>query len=239
MDYSALFKNLTPNPGAVEALEIFRALDEEDKDTFKEFARKALREVEEIIHNEGLELGAIEDELTYDPVARYRGFIGAKPVTLLSVLKGGEWPETVTLKEAEFLKMGQSVNPSVVKKGRVPWEYCLDELSEHFKMGEQQLINRIKILKEMKIKADDLRLIINQAKERKEVIENLIKAIEKSSAGVGLPANLWWLSVEDLKRMCRRRGLTTEGSKADLVKMLEASADRRGEKPELTKAPYK
>jgi len=221
MDYSALFKNITPNPGVVEALEIFRALDEEDKDTFKEFARKALREVEEIIRNEGQELGAIEDELTYDPVARYRGFIGAKPVTLLSVLRGeGEWPETVTLKEAEFLKMGQPVKPSVVKKGRVPWEYCLDELADHFKMGEQQLIDKIKYLKEMQIKADDLKVIIAQAKQRKEAIENLIKAIEKSSAGEGLPANLWWLSVEDLKRMCRRRGLTPEGNKADLVKML-------------------
>ena len=222
MDYSALFKNLTPNPGAVEALEIFRALDEEDKDTFKEFARKALEEVEGLIHYEGQELGAIEDELAYDPVARYRGFIGAKPVTLLSVLRGeGEWPETVTLKEAEFLKMGQPVKPSVVKKGRVPWEYCLDELADYFKMSEQQLINRIKYFKEMKIKADDLRVIIAQAKQRKEAIKNLIKAIEKSAAGEGLPANLWWLSVEDLKRMCRRRGLTPEGSKADLVKMLE------------------
>ena len=64
-------------------------------------------------------------------------------------------------------------------------------------------------------------MIIAQAKQRKEAIKNLIKAIEKSAAGEGLPADLWWLSVEDLKRMCRRRGLTPEGSKADLVKMLK------------------
>ena len=102
------------------------------------------QELQREIRQQAAEIEGIKDFLQYDPVAKYRGHVGARTLSLMGLLEDG-WPETVTVKQAEMLTMGGPVPPAVInKQGRVPWEYVMDELADHFHMSEQQLINHIK-----------------------------------------------------------------------------------------------
>jgi len=98
------------------------------------------------------EIDSIKEFLGTDPVASYRGSVGGATTSLTSLLKGGDWPETITTKQANMLMMkppGTVIKPSVMKGDRVRWEYVTDQMAEHFNMSEQNFIDHLKSIRNM------------------------------------------------------------------------------------------
>jgi len=132
------------------------------------------------------EYSSLEELLEQDPVASYRGRMGKKTASLLSLLdRNGKLPETLTRKQAQLILMGRELKPtSLNANGRVRWEYIIDELAEHFHIEEQELIDRLGYIKAKKIKMDDLKSCIddaaaadqarNQARQENYILERFI-----------------------------------------------------------------
>lgn len=82
---------------------------------------------------------------------RKRPFKPTREVTFSAFLSmhGGEFPESVTIKEAEMLMQGSKPRTSVIVNGRVPTAYVMDRLAQHFGISEQELIDSIKNVRTM------------------------------------------------------------------------------------------
>lgn len=108
---------------------------------------------------------------------------GAKPavkrVSLTDVLKGGEMPETLTPRKAQALLMGRPLTSGAFDKaGNIRWEYIIDELADHFHMGEQELVDKIEYIKALREKTQDLEQIIKSDEARAQGIKKMIKILE-------------------------------------------------------------
>lgn len=170
-------------PDEQKLREAFKLMAYEDRLAFRETMETQLQEIGRMIGEQSGELESLAEYLKTDPVASYRGHVGKKSMSLISLLKGGEFPETVTRKQAEMLTMGAQVAPEVVnKEGRVPWEYVLDELADHFKMGEQDLINRIEEVARTKVRADDIATMIDIAQERLDGVKGMLGVLSDVEA---------------------------------------------------------
>ena len=111
------------------------------------------RQSEAAIEAEELELAGKREFYTTDPIASYRVWVGNKRVGLDYFIgkKEGELKSSFTLKEARALAMRPDWYPHTrTKDNRIPREVVLDELSEHFNISEQELIDRINELPELK-----------------------------------------------------------------------------------------
>ena len=100
------------------------------------------------------ELEGRREFMSTDPIASYRVMVGQKKVGLEYFIgkKEGELKSSFTLKEARALAMRPDWYPfTKTKDNRIPREVVLDELSAHFNMSEQELINRIEELAILKV----------------------------------------------------------------------------------------
>ena len=152
--------------------------------------RDEQRELEEM-HNE---YQGIKEYLEQDTVASYRVKSGTRKVIdkvstkelgkpvykqidvyfgLTDLLtKEDNWPETITVRQAKLLLMGRKLKPSTMtSKGRVRWEYVIDELADHFHMSEQELIKSIEYLRKQKNRMETLKERIGEAEVRKIDLE--------------------------------------------------------------------
>ena len=99
------------------------------------------------------ELAGKREFYATDPIASYRVWVGNKRVGLDYFIgkKEGELKHSFTLKEARALAMRPDWYPHTrTKDNRIPREVVLDELAEHFNISEQELIDRIEELPELK-----------------------------------------------------------------------------------------
>ena len=108
---------------------------------------------EEALGVEELELMGEQAFSTTDPIATYRVNVGDKKVGLEYFIgrKEGELKSSFTLKEARALAMSPNWHPFTrTTDNRIPREVVLDELADHFKIEEQELIDRIEELARVK-----------------------------------------------------------------------------------------
>jgi len=133
------------------------------------------------------ELDGAQEWLRTDPVATYTGkeityTRKGKKVTrkykITSVLVEGKMPETLTPEKARYLLMGRELKPGAFDKaGNVRWEYIIDELAEHFNMGEQELVNRIEQIARTERRVTELKSLIQDAEARFEAAPE-VEAVE-------------------------------------------------------------
>ena len=108
-------------------------------------------------------VAGLREFITTDPVASYR-FELPKSATRKRAVSykltdaltpGGEWPELLTMRQAEVLMMGRAIKPtSIVKvKGveKVRCEYIIDEIAEHFKMSEEEFRQSVIKIRDMEL----------------------------------------------------------------------------------------
>lgn len=97
----------------------------------------------------------LREVLANDPIAQYMGHTGKRKSRLTQILRGTDFPETVTVAEATMLKMGQAPLQAVANPDkRIPVAYCLDELADHFGISETQLMSRIQAVKRMQMETE-------------------------------------------------------------------------------------
>lgn len=179
-----------------------KGMEYQDRATYLEVVERRLEEVDRMAAEMSEEAQGITEWLRDDPVANYKqkgatrkkldkeaSKLEGKPVFKQSDIhydlthllsKTGEWPDTLTKKQANLLLMGGEIKPSVVNaKGRVPWAYVVDHLADHFKMGEQEFINHIENLASQKSRLDDMGGLIKEAEDRKKELEEIREAIQK------------------------------------------------------------
>jgi hypothetical protein len=161
--------------------EQLKDMDYEDRATYLEVVERRLEEVDRIAGEMSKEAGAIKEFIDSDPVANYRGKKYGQKVELIYMLdKYGKFPDSVTKKQAELILMGRELKPSIVStKGRVPWEYVIDELADHFKMGEQEFVSHVENIAEQKTRLNDMDGLIKEAEDRKKELEEIREAICK------------------------------------------------------------
>ncbi len=83
-------------------------------------------------------------------------------------------------KQAELLLMGRELKPAAVSaKGRVPWHYVIDELADHFKMSEQELVNHVENIAEQKTRLNDMDGMIKEAEDRRKELQEIWEAVSK------------------------------------------------------------
>lgn len=173
-----------PNEKKLE--EAFRIMGYEDRQAFRATMAQQADDLGRIIVDQDQELIGMREFLENDPVAVYRGHVGKQKLSLISLVKQGNFPETVIVKQAQMLKMGKEVSPAVIKKGRVSWEYVMDELADHFHMNEQQLINHMEKIAHFKVTVDDLTRIIASDEARLAEINKLISILSKAEGKPGV-----------------------------------------------------
>ena len=101
------------------------------------------------------ELEGKREFLATDPIAAYRVWVGNKHVGLDYFIgkKEGELKHSFTIKEARALAMRPDWYPHTrTKDNRIPREVVLDELADHFNISEQELIDRIEEIAQLKPK---------------------------------------------------------------------------------------
>ncbi|TET41288.1 MAG: hypothetical protein E3J66_05535, partial [Dehalococcoidia bacterium] len=125
------------------------------------------------------EASGVTEVIQNDPVARYRGQYGKQRRSLMSLLdEYGQFPETLTKGEARIVLMGRQLKQSVInKEGRVPWNYVLDELADHFGMSEQEMIDSIEQPQANRVQLDraktGLAALIEQIQETKSQLAEM------------------------------------------------------------------
>jgi hypothetical protein len=112
-------------------------MDYQDRATYLEVVDRRIEEIDRMAGEMSQEGGSIKEFIESDPVANYRGKKYGQKVGLIYLLdKYGKFPDSVTKKQADLILMGRGLKPAAVNaKGRVPWEYVIDELADHFKRG--------------------------------------------------------------------------------------------------------
>ena len=156
--------------------EAFKLMDYDDRLAFRNTMDSQLDEIGRILYEQESELATITEFLKTDAVALYHGTIRGKRVPLTSVLVRGEFPETFSIEEARMLMMGKA--PKTVVKGRVPRSVVADELADHFKMTEQQLIDHIEFIRTQRTTAKDLRYLVNYAGNRQNNIKRMLGVLD-------------------------------------------------------------
>lgn len=131
--------------------------------------------LEQVLEESYAERDVLKEVLANDPVANYtwgetytrrvggqlKTFtrqMGLDSIIPKSGAFKGQWPESVTQKQAENLMMGRKPSPSSIRPdGRVRWEYVMDELTQHFGMAdEDELIAAIERVAEQKAQLAEL-----------------------------------------------------------------------------------
>lgn len=202
--------------------------------------KATVRQMEAVLEGwETEELIAVKEEfLAQDPVATYRGKVGKKTTSLMSFLQGRQWPDSVTVNQAEMLLMGKKPSPAVVKKGRVGWEYVMDQLAEHFGMTEQGLIDHIENIRAQQEELADMKAWRTEQKQSlaslrkdKKLQEQTIKSLEEQAKTMP--------TANRLKQMIAGRaemwGLTKKARKELYKKTVGKSSLRRMDEAELRK----
>ncbi len=167
-------------PDEQKLREAFKLMDFEDRAAFRSTMQGQIDEIGQVVFEQEAERKGIMEILKTDPIAQFHGVIGKKRVPLTSVLVKGTFPESFSVKEAQMLMMGRK--PKTIVKGRVPREVVVDELADHFKMTEQQLIDRIEYIYEQRILAADLNKLVTMANSRNQDIKRMLKIIDDVDA---------------------------------------------------------
>jgi len=175
-------------PDEVKLREAFNLMDYEDRLSWRNTMATQLQEIGEMVAEQESELEGVEEFLRTDPVASYKaeitittrkGLKQTKKVALTDVLKEGQMPETLTKRNAQILLMGRELKPGAFdKEGNVRWEYIIDELADHFGMSEQELVNKIEQIADLKERARDLRLLVDDASRRAEQIKRMLGILQ-------------------------------------------------------------
>jgi hypothetical protein len=150
---------------------VTRVVDPEDVRVLQD-ERQAL---EQVLNEAYAERDVLKEMLANDPVANYTWpetytrsvggvlktytrILGLDSIIPKSRAFKGQWPESITQKQALNLMMGKKPSPSSIRPdGRVKWEYVMDQLTEHFGMqSEDELIAAIEKLAEQKAQLADL-----------------------------------------------------------------------------------
>jgi hypothetical protein len=174
----------------------------EDRMMYREVVERRLENVQRMAMEMAAEALTIREYMNTDPIATYRAKVGTRKLLdsaatkaegkkvykqtdvyykltdLLS--KTGEWPETLSKKQANLLLMGRTLKPtSVNAKGRVPWEYVLDELASIFGVSEQELINHVENIAEQKARLRDMDTLISEAADREKELMGAMEELQK------------------------------------------------------------
>jgi len=155
-----------------------------ERGAFREALEGRIDEIDRALGDHERAVAGVKEFLASDAVATYRGQVGKRRLSLMSLLKEGTWPETLSKREAELLLMGRVLKPgSINKRGRVPWERVIDELADHFGMTEQQLIDRIEAIARYKLDLDDAQKLMAIADESMNGIKRMLKVLDDVEAG--------------------------------------------------------
>jgi len=173
--------------------DIIESMTDEDREAIYEkiVSIKSVQDEQRELENMHKEYQGIKEYLKEDAVASYRVKSGTrkiidkvstkklgKPVYkqidvyfgLTNLLtKTGDWPEDMTLRQAKLLLKGRELKPSTMtSKGRVKWEYVIDELADSIHMSEPELIQSIKSIKEQVTRMNGLKGRIDEAEAREQ-----------------------------------------------------------------------
>jgi hypothetical protein len=145
-------------------------------DVMREISERGAPEAGIALDELQAELDAAQEWLGADPVAKHTGkevtyTRKGKKVTrkykITSMLVEGKMPETLTPQKARYLLMGRELKRGAFDKaGNVRWEYIIDELAEHFHMGEQELVNRIEQIARTERRVTELKSLVRDAEAR-------------------------------------------------------------------------
>jgi len=184
-DLRTLSRDRPALPPRDKLTEAFWLMEEEDRRAFRLTMQDQGAEIQEIIEKYSAELGALDDFLSTDLVAQFRGTMGKRRMSLTSILtKEGEWPETLTRKQAEVIMLGREVKPSsLTPEGRVKWEYVLDELADEFNMSEQELIEAIEHIRLAKNQQRDFQMLLRDAENREKRLRYMLDVLDDADAG--------------------------------------------------------
>lgn len=175
-------------PDEQKLTQAFNVMGRENRVAFRRGLEQDLAEIEEM-GSEAWEAEGIRAFLATDKVATYKGTMGKRTVGLTTLLKHGQWPDSLTQKEAQVVLMGRDIKDAVLTpEGRVRWEYVLDELADHFGMTEQQLIDHVEYIRKMKVAAEDATALSNMAKERYDSIQEMLRILDKVEGEVEVKA---------------------------------------------------
>jgi hypothetical protein len=155
------------------------AIAYDDRLLFLDTFEARMVEIDRMAGEMSQEIEGMKNFLEQDVVASYRGTMGKRTTSLLSLLdKSGKFPETLTPKQAELLLMGRELKPNVLTaEGRVRWEYVMDELADHFHMTEREFINHLENLKATRLRITDLKGLIDDAVVRKTELQGMRDAV--------------------------------------------------------------
>ena len=164
-------------PDEQKLVEAFRIMDYGDRLAFRSTMESQMDDIGRMLAEEETELAGILEFLKTDPVAIYHGTVRGKRVPLTSVLVKGQFPESFTVAQATMLMMGKK--PVTVIKGRVPRSVVIDELADHFKMSEQQLIDHIEHIAVQRVTAKDLRTLVTFGSNRQQGIKRMLEILDR------------------------------------------------------------
>lgn len=172
-----------PVPPDMKLKAAFRVMDYEDRLAYREALESRMEDMGKMVWEQEAEIEAIKDFLAHDPVAAYRGHVGKAERSLMSLLRHGDWPETLTQKQARMLLMGGDIKPSVLTpEGRVRWEYVTDQMADHFHMTEDEMINHLKQIREYKQRLDDFKSVSRMAEDRADQIKRTLSILDTVDA---------------------------------------------------------
>ena len=195
------------------------------------------------------EIESIEDYLSTDPVAKYRGHVGGSTRTLTNFMRTGDLPETITVKEAKMLLMKPDtayISPSAMKGDRVRWDYVADQMAEHFGMSGNEFNRQLERVVQYQRRLSALKNELGFALE--EEVEKLPLAmagtpeagVQKGMFGVNKPvtpkgAPVKQASLDAFAKMQEMKTITPEvttfyhGSPQIGLKEIKASSGDWGE----------
>ncbi|KKL09988.1 hypothetical protein LCGC14_2560340, partial [marine sediment metagenome] len=184
-------------PDELKLREAFKLMSHDDRSTFRAAMNTQMEDIGEAVLDQGARLIGAEDFLRTDPVANFRATVTTRTgkqrqMSLISLLKQGQWPETLTKQQAEILLLGRPLRAGVVNaEGRVRWEYILDELAEHFGMQEAAFIRHVEAIAAAKREAIDLKLLLGDASIRTRDIERMVNILDDVDVDItALPQKL-------------------------------------------------
>lgn len=169
--------------------EQLKTMDYEDRMTYREVVERRLDDLQRMSGELSQESESIKDFIDSDPVATFRGKKYGQKVGLIYLLKGGQFPDTLSRKQAQMLLMGRELKHNALdSKGRVRWEYIMDELAEHFGMSEKELVDHVEKIKDDKERLKDLDILISEAADREKELNKIMDELRQyDKIGSGEP----------------------------------------------------
>jgi len=207
-------KTIEAVPEEHKLVEAFKVMDYEDRVAYRSVMEEQMADIEQMSYEYTAQIEALQESLAYDPVARWRGKMPVEPkrftkkelaagavrkrkfkpykeIKLTDFLVRGEWPETITIKQAKALLGGEiSLLPNVLDKTgkRVKWEYILDQLvgTDEFRhMGETEFIHHVEQVKADFNKLADFQSLENLASARIEDIQKILGVLDSVDVAHG------------------------------------------------------